>query len=113
MIERVTLPFNEEPWKKIIQFLLNIKQMLAYLNKPETDQIAQKKNIHPRLKFKQGGQRKGVELVLPGPDAAFQQGTTHTHTHCIDSLNCSLSDTPSKVLSLKDVSSQPSPMPQY
>ncbi len=80
MIERVTLPFNEEPWKKIIKFLLNIKQMLAYLNKPETDQIAQKKNIHPRLKFKQGGQRKGVELVLPGPDAAFQQGITHTHT---------------------------------
>lgn len=31
-------------------------RLIMHLNKPETDQIAQKiKNIHPRKKFKQGG----------------------------------------------------------
>lgn len=61
-------------------------QLIMYLNKPEVDQIAQKikKNVHPRQKFKLGGQRKGVELVVTGPDTTFQQGTTHTQHRFIE-----------------------------
>lgn len=48
------------------------------LNKPAT--CTGSENDCFRQRFKQGGQRTGVELVFTGPDATFQQGTTHTHT---------------------------------